>query len=195
MEDGPLHYLVNDQPPIHGPDSGNGTKQGVSHGQANLLRLVRIEDGHEIFEYSPLSKVPAVPRVEAVLRVQVRSKLPRKQPVSASGPSFSLSSRKPVNPSPCIRSPIIRVSLHSPYPLVPSLELEFSQGIFRSEVQGLASNPSQPITRRSSANAYNSESFFGIAGMTALSGIGMGSLAYPAHASGILLPTLNLYHN
>ena len=71
-----------------------------------------------------------------VLRVRVCSKLPREQPVTASGPSFSPSSRKPVNPSPCIRSPIIRFSPHSPYPLVPSLEFEFSQGIFRSEVPG-----------------------------------------------------------
>ena len=40
---------MNNQPPIHGPDSGHGTKQGVSHGHVNLLRLVRIEDGHEKF--------------------------------------------------------------------------------------------------------------------------------------------------
>ena len=59
--------------------------------------------------------------------------------------------------------------------------------------QGLASKPSQPITRRSSAGACNSLFFFGIASMTALSGTRMGSLQSSTRASDIffLLTTSN----
>jgi hypothetical protein len=39
--------LVNQQPPVHRPDSGHGTEQGVGHGQGDPLRFFRIEDRHE----------------------------------------------------------------------------------------------------------------------------------------------------
>ena len=58
----------------------------------------------------------------------------------------------------------------------------------------MASRPSQPIIQISSANSCKSLSSIGIAGMRALSGIGMGSLRSSARASGIFLPSLNLYH-
>ena len=58
-------YFVNQQPPIHGPESGHSTKQGVSHGQGNSLWLLRIKDGHKKIQYFPLSMGVAVGGVEA----------------------------------------------------------------------------------------------------------------------------------
>ena len=48
---GPSDHFVDQQPPIHRPDSGHGAEQGVGHGQGNPLGLFRIEDGHEEFQH------------------------------------------------------------------------------------------------------------------------------------------------
>ena len=78
--------------------------------------------------------VPAVRGLEAFFRVHVSSQFSGKQTIVAAIPPFCNSPWKLVNPSPCIQSPIIRVPPLSSN--IPSLALEFSQGIFRSEVLG-----------------------------------------------------------
>ena len=78
----------------------------------------------------------AVRGVEAFVQVRVPSEFASKQIIFVAYPSFSTPSRKPVNPSPCIRSPVIRISPLSPNPLIPLLKLEFSQDILSSDVPG-----------------------------------------------------------
>jgi hypothetical protein len=45
--DGPSDDLVNQQPPVHRPDSGHGAEHGVGHDQGDPLRFFRIDNGHE----------------------------------------------------------------------------------------------------------------------------------------------------
>ena len=80
--------------------------------------------------------VPAVQGVEAFLWFCVPFEFSGEHTIFAAYPSLSTPSRKPVNPSPCIRSPIIQISPLNPNPLIPSLELELSQDIFSSDVPG-----------------------------------------------------------
>ena len=91
--------------------------------------------------------------MEAVLRVRVCFKFFGEQTISAAGPSLSNSSWKPINSIPYIRSPIIGIPPLSSQALIPSLELELPEGIFRSEVprfgkQSLATHNLEVLRQR-----------------------------------------------
>ena len=43
---GSSNDFVDEQPPVHRPDSGKSPKQGVGHREGDPLRFFRIEDGH-----------------------------------------------------------------------------------------------------------------------------------------------------
>jgi hypothetical protein len=136
--DGPSDDFVNQQPPVHRPDSGHGAEQGIGHGQGDPLRLFRIEDGHEELQHPPLPRVPAIRGVEAFLRIYLPSELSGEQTILLACPSFYDSSLKSVNSSPCVRSPIIRIPPLRAYPLIPPFKLKLSQHIVLLDVPGLA---------------------------------------------------------
>ena len=70
-----LHILLNEPSPIDRPDSRNCPEQGVSHSDAKPFWSLQIKDGKDEFVNSPLPLIPAIPKVESVLRVVLSSKL------------------------------------------------------------------------------------------------------------------------
>ena len=69
-----LHVNLDQSAPIYRSDSGNGSEQGIRHGDVEALWLLRTKDPQDELNDLPLSRISAIPRVEAVLRVVIPSK-------------------------------------------------------------------------------------------------------------------------
>ena len=121
-------YVFLDQfAPIYKSDSGNGSEQGIRHGDVEALRLLRTEDRQDELNDSTLSRIPAIPRVESVLKVVIPSKLPDMQAILAASPSLALPWREPVNLRPYLGCPLLWILPHCPKPLIPPLKQNFFQ--------------------------------------------------------------------
>ena len=122
LRNAPCHDFVNDHPPVHWSDSGKSPEQGVGHSEGYPFWLFRIKDGHHELYHPPFSRIYAVRRMEALLRIDLPFKLFGSQTISPACPSLLTSLFKMIDLSPCIQSLALRIPPGSFIPLIASLK-------------------------------------------------------------------------